>query len=493
MRTTDFRIQGNPLDDPQDEDMSAAPGASFQVDCTISVPIRITVGPCALHVTGGQAAEDRMVPLPSGRMVVGSGLQADLRLMDNAVSARHCEIRNQGGRVTVQDLGSKNGTWLQGARISSGELQVGQILRLGRVSLMLLEGGASAKGEPGEVLPGVIGASSKMRRLARQVRLLAQSDLTVLVVGQTGTGKELVARALHGLSHRRQATFVPQNCGALPEHLVESELFGHERGAFTGAQETRPGLFETAQGGTLFLDEIGELPLAQQPKLLRVLESRQVRRLGGRDLIPVNVRVVAATHAALPERILSGRFRRDLFYRLGEATVEVPPLEARREDIPLLVKRFVAELGGSCSMGVHGWETVPVEILEKRSYPGNVRELRNLVRRAAVLGWEQALRGCEGTALDPMVPMAAGWEGGSGGGRGSLDQGFCHIPIVSGGGGISLAAEEASTYPIHLSQIQDQLLLRAYRAAAGNRAQAARSLGMAKSTFNDRLRRLLSE
>jgi transcriptional regulator with GAF, ATPase, and Fis domain len=445
----------------------------------------------------GLSVRDRLVPLGDGKIVVGSSADSGLRIVDPTVSGRHCEVQYERGRVFVRDLGSKNGTWLQGARIVAGELMVGQSLRVGRTSLVLLEGGDGRSASMDEALPGVVGESLLVRSMARKVRLLAQSDLTVLVVGPTGSGKELVARALHALGPRREAPFVPQNCGALPENLVESELFGHERGAFTGALDARAGLFECANGGTLFLDEIGELPLGQQPKLLRVLESRQVRRVGGRSLLPVDVRVVAATHASLPELVAEGRFRRDLYYRLGEALVEVPPLEKRPEDIPLLVAHFLTELGLESRRSSIGAEAVPFERLQARRYPGNVRELRNLVRRASVLGWEQALCCIEEPTGVQLSARAAEERAilareilGRGGNGQVVPRGYPKM-IPRRAGSMSHAAEKSCGYPLSLGELEDHMILEAYQQAGGNRSLAARRLGLAKSTYNDRIRRIL--
>jgi DNA-binding NtrC family response regulator len=302
-----------------------------------------------------------------------------------------------------------------------------------------------------------------MRRMARTVRLLAPSNLNVLVCGETGTGKELVSRALHLLSPRTGGPFVALNCGAIPGELIESELFGHERGAFTGAMEVHPGIFEQADGGTLLLDELAELPLDQQPRLLRVLETGRVRRVGSKVVRPVDVRVVAATHVDLAAAVTAGRFRRDLFYRVNEAEVKVPSLAERRADIPLLLERFGAELPG----GAAPPEPATFARLQTRRYPGNVRELRSLVRRAAVLGWTEL---DEPTFPEPE-PCAPGAR--------------VTLPAAVA------AAEAQRKYPsTTYAEIEQRILERALEEARGNKARAARMLGMAKSTFNDRLRRL---
>ncbi len=232
---------------------------------------------------------------------------------------------------------------------------------------------------------GLIGESEAIREVLVQVDHIAPVSSTVLIEGESGTGKELVARAIHGLSPRRNKPFIAVNVGALPETLLESELFGHEKGAFTGAAERRLGRFELAHGGTLFLDEIGDIPASTQVKLLRVLEERVVTRVGGTQEIPVDVRVVAATNAPLRDRVEEGRFRSDLFYRLNVLRIYLPPLRERRQDIPLLVRRFVRQLSKEHDRPFHGLSAAALQLLVEYSWPGNVRELRNLIESMVVL------------------------------------------------------------------------------------------------------------
>ncbi len=256
----------------------------------------------------------------------------------------------------------------------------------------------------------ILGAHPKMRRIFRLVSRVAPTDSTILIAGESGTGKELIARAIHLQSRRASGPFVPVNCGALPENLIESELFGYVRGAFTGAQAGRPGLVEEGDGGTLFLDEIGEMPLSTQVKLLRTLENGEVRRLGENETRLVDVRVVAATNKDLLAETRAGRFREDLFYRLNVVTIELPPLRDRREDIGLLATYFLDRV--SRKLGRAGLRFTPqaMALLERYDYPGNVRELENAVERAATLS--------EGNLIGPaelpadfrtprMLPQAA--------------------------------------------------------------------------------------
>jgi DNA-binding NtrC family response regulator len=234
-------------------------------------------------------------------------------------------------------------------------------------------------------ITGLIGESDGMREVMVQVEQMAPVSSTVLIEGESGTGKELVARAIKTLSPRRNKPFIAENVGALPESLLESELFGHEKGAFTGAAERRLGRFELADGGTLFLDEIGEIPLSTQVKLLRVLEEREFMRVGGVSPIQVNVRVIAATNQPLRELVETGRFRPDLFYRLNVLRIYLPPLRERPEDIPMLVRRFIQEYSAQHDRPFHGISAAGMQLLSEYPWPGNVRELRNLIESMVVL------------------------------------------------------------------------------------------------------------
>ncbi len=231
----------------------------------------------------------------------------------------------------------------------------------------------------------LVGRSARMREAYRLLDRAAKVDATVLLLGETGTGKELAARAIHYHSARRERRFVPVNCGALPADLVESELFGHARGAFTGAATAKPGLFEEANGGTIFLDEVGELPLAAQVKLNRVLQEREIRRVGDTAAIPVDVRVIAATHRDLRDEARAGRFREDLFYRLNVLTVTLPPLREREGDVPLLAAHLLEKHARAARRAIRGFEPEALRRLAAHAWPGNVRELENVVERAVAI------------------------------------------------------------------------------------------------------------
>ena len=228
-----------------------------------------------------------------------------------------------------------------------------------------------------------MGPSDTVARLISEVNRVAESDFSVIIIGETGSGKEVVARAIHEASPRSQGPFIPVDCGAIPETLLESELFGHEKGAFTGAESQKAGKFEIAQGGTLFLDEISNMPLGSQVKLLRVLQEKKVYRVGGTKPLNVNVRLVVASNQDLHELALSGSFRRDLFYRLNEFTITIPPLRDRKDDIPYLAKKFLDNANGELNKQIKGFSESALNVLFSYNWPGNVRQLRSIIRRAA--------------------------------------------------------------------------------------------------------------
>jgi two-component system, NtrC family, response regulator GlrR len=320
------------------------------------------------------------VAAPTIRIGAASG--CDLVLADRSVSRHHVEIGLEVGGYRIRDLGSTNGTWVAGVRVLDGFLAPGAVIQCGetRLSFEALALGDELSLPARDRLGGLVGASLSMRHLYAQIERVAATDSTVLVGGETGTGKEVAARAIHDGSPRAGGPFVVLDCGAISPTLIGSELFGHERGAFTGATAAYAGAFERADGGTIFLDEIGELPIDQQPSLLGVLERREVRRLGGARPREVDVRVVAASNRDLGAEVNSGRFRADLYYRLAVVHLRIPALRDHLEDLPLLVDHFLAEMPGA-PLGL------PADALERlahHSFPGNVRELRNLVERMAL-------------------------------------------------------------------------------------------------------------
>ena len=325
----------------------------------------------------------RACSLAEGEMIIGSHIDCDLTLTDERVSGRHVGIRAVEGRFVVRDLGSRNGTWYEGSRVSEVTVSAGSTLMVAKTPLRI-----EPEAQPLDIPPSqsrrfgeLVGESLVMREVFGVLERVASSDATVVVEGETGSGKELVARALHDASARRRGPFITVDCGALPENLLESELFGHVRGAYTGAATSRAGMIARADGGTLFLDELGKVSPTVQARLLRVLEERAVRPVGGDTEREVDVRVVAASRDDLDAEVAAGRFRPDLLYRLAVVRVALPPLRNRREDIPLLVRELVRRRG----LEDEGPDGAGLQRLLAHSWPGNIRELRNVIDRAIAL------------------------------------------------------------------------------------------------------------
>jgi transcriptional regulator with GAF, ATPase, and Fis domain len=304
-------------------------------------------------------------------------------LGDDTVSRHHFTLRVDEAGVRVIDAGSRNGTTVDGLRVRDAWARSSSLIVAGATTLRLrlLDDVVELPLSTRDHFGGLVGGSAAMRQVFAILERVAASDATVLIEGETGTGKELAAEAVHEESARSGGPFVVLDCSAISASLIESELFGHVRGAFTGAVADRPGALEAADGGTIFLDEIGELPLDLQPKLLRALERREIRRVGANDVRRVDVRVVAATNRSLAAEIDAGRFREDLYYRLAVVTVELPPLRERPDDIALLARRFAAELGRGATLSDRA-----LRAFESQAWPGNVRELRNAVARTLSLG-----------------------------------------------------------------------------------------------------------
>jgi DNA-binding NtrC family response regulator len=303
----------------------------------------------------------------------------------------------------------------------------------------------------------MIGSGPAMQRVFELVKKVAPANASVVITGESGTGKEVVARAVHSLSQRKDKAFVALNCGAIPPTLIESELFGYERGAFTGADQRRLGNFELAHGGTLFLDEIGELPIEMQGKFLRVLEERKVRRIGGKSEVEIDVRVICATNRDLKEEIKRGRFREDLYFRLHVFTIHLPPLKERREDVPLLVHHFIEKFNGETGKHVQGVSPSAMDVLQNYAWPGNIRELRNTVERAMIL--------TDGETIDeehlppdmrPTRPEAA----------------TLRVPLG-----------------IQLREVEKEYILASLQKNGGNKARTAEILGISEKTLYNKLNR----
>ena len=325
---------------------------------------------------------------PRDRMTIGTHEIATLRLTDRAVSRFHCELELGDHAVILRDLRSRNGTAVDGVPVLEAPLRDGATITIGSTRLKFRHdaGHAEIPLAPAERFGRLVGGSAAMRAVMAELARVAPSETTVLLAGETGTGKELAAESIHAASPRGQAPLLVVDCGALPPELLDAELFGHARGAFTGADAERAGIFEAAAGGTVLLDEVGELPLELQPKLLRVLEAREVRRIGESAYRPVNVRVIAATHRDLRGAVNDQRFRADLYYRLAVVEIRLPALRERRDDLALLVDTIIEQLRAGDHPLVATLRTPSFfEALSAHAWPGNVRELRNYLERCLAL------------------------------------------------------------------------------------------------------------
>ncbi len=328
-------------------------------------------------------------PLTREVTVIGSAPECDICIQESTVSRRHCTIERSDGALKIRDLGSTNGTGVDGVKIEVATLNSGSRVRVGsvlfgvQIDFAPLRTDAQSPDQKG--FRGLVGISRAMLNVFSARRRLAESDVTVLISGETGTGKSALARSIHMASKRRTQPFIVFDCSSVAPNLLDSALFGHERGAFTGADRERLGAFEAAGKGTLFLDELTELPLDLQPKLLRALEEREFKPLGSQSTRPVNCRIIAATQHELRSLTDEGKFRKDLYYRLAVVTVHLPPLRERKEDIPLIVEQLLFTLGGSIAPFSTMPESVQHAVLA-HSWPGNIRELRNYLERWTVFG-----------------------------------------------------------------------------------------------------------
>ncbi len=334
-------------------------------------------------VSGPDQGKDHM--LDEGTTMVGTHADNDLVLTDATVSRYHLEIRVRRDGIEIRDLDTTNGTKHGGARVGQVVLTGAARLRLGKhteVDVEPLDANIELGEWPADRFGDVLGTTAPMKRLFALLAKAAPTEATILLQGETGTGKEAIAEAVHRTSRRAKGPFVVVDCGSIPHELIASELFGHAKGSFTGAGADKQGLIEAANRGTLFLDEIGELALDLQPQLLRVLDRRQVRRVGETQSIDVDIRVIAATHRDLRAMVRAGQFREDLFYRLAVVATTVPPLRDRKADIPTLATWFAEKMG----RGSFAQSPALLDQLQRHDWPGNVRELRNVVERALSLG-----------------------------------------------------------------------------------------------------------
>jgi transcriptional regulator with PAS, ATPase and Fis domain len=413
-------------------------------------------------VVAPDTPEERRVAIGETPLCIGTEAGVDIQLGDPHVSRRHAEIARTEDGVTLRDLGSRNGTHVEGMAIKEVRLRNGAIITVGTTHLRYVtEMPALSPRQP--TAPPIatdtpprfgeaVGHSEAMRHVFALLTRLAPTELTVLFIGSTGSGKDVLARSVHAASTRSARPFVVFDCGAAAPSLIESELFGHERGAFTGASADRQGAFERAHGGTLFLDEVGELSLDLQPKLLRALEARTVRRVGGSREIPVDVRILAATNRNLEEEVRHGRFREDLFFRLSAAVVSVPALRSRLEDLPLLVAAILDEGGYALDISRD-----TLDVLESYDWPGNVRELRNVILGAAALAESRILEPRDLIFFRPR----------------RKDPTIDKLPLAGRS----------------LESIEKAAIAQTLRHCEGNKAKAAKALGIAPSTLYEKIKK----
>jgi DNA-binding NtrC family response regulator len=435
---------------PEEAATAVAGGTSLRPACEA-----LSSGATRLRVR--ERSRERVIALEGDVLTIGKERSNALVLDDPFVSARHARLERRRGRWRVRDLGSTNGTTLAGVRITEAELPEGAPLALGDVELVLEGPGAPIRAAAPAAFEGLLSTDPAMRQVFELLERVAPSEAAVTILGETGTGKELVARALHRLSRRRERAFIPVNCSAIAESLIESELFGHEKGAFSGADRLRKGAFEEADGGTIFLDEIGELPLELQPKLLRTLELGEVKRVGASRPITVDVRIVAATHRDLRAQVRAGRFREDLYYRLCVVPVTVPPLRARRGDVRALAAHFL-ERAAPRGLALRFTDEALAR-LEGYAWPGNVRQLRNAVQRALLF---------RGEGLS--IPASA-------------------ITLDDAGSGPPGAGDHDTLYlrGLTLEDLEREAIRLSLRRHRGKRAAVVKELAIAKSTVMKRI------
>ncbi|MCU0663992.1 MAG: sigma 54-interacting transcriptional regulator [Myxococcota bacterium] len=399
-------------------------------------------------------------PLPPHGFVVGTSPTCNFMLTDTAVSQAHLELLPGQQGFRLRDLDSRNGTWARGLRVTDVLVEHKELIEVGYTTLRLIvdSGHEEFPLSNATTFGPMLGRSLSMRQVFALLERAATSDATLLLEGESGTGKDLAAETVHALSPRTEGPFVVVDCGSMQATLVESQLFGHRKGAFTGAMTDHTGAFEAADGGTVFLDEIGELDSALQPKLLRVLEKRQVQRLGENSYRPVDVRVIAATNRDLESELRAGRFRQDLFYRLSVLRVHMPALRERRDDIPELARHMAAALRpGVAPEQVLGKDVL--ELLGSHPWPGNVRELRNVIERMLIF---------------PEWPEAAL-------GRGRFDM---QSPAAASSYTVSLDIPFHEARRIATEVFEKAYLEAALDAASGVVAQAARQVDLPRQTFH---------
>ena len=456
-----------------------------------------------LQVFGQRAVEIHLLP-ERGVVTIGRTADNDVAIDDPSISRQHARL-HVGAELEIEDLGSKNGCTVRRVRqggsdasasASAVEARVGKrerarfspgdMVLLGSV-VLAVRPRASGREQPSVKIEtqsmaeparaGVVLEDPAMRRVYELARRLAVGDVSILLLGETGVGKDVLARAIHEASPRASGPLVRLNCAALAEQLLESELFGHEKGAFTGAVATKPGLLESAHGGTVFLDEVGELPLTTQAKLLRVLEAGEVLRVGALKPRAIDVRFVAATNRNLTHEVARGSFRKDLYFRLNGVSLVIPPLRERRGELPALVASMLGDAARRLARPVPRIAPAAMAALERHAWPGNLRELRNVIERSLLL--------CQGGVITAdLLHLEEGMAGGPGA--------VAEVPAVAAPA-VAVPAAAASA-PGGRGGVRDELLalerermIEALERCAGNQTQAAEALGMSRRTFVKKL------
>jgi transcriptional regulator with PAS, ATPase and Fis domain len=410
----------------------------------------------ARFVVNGGKDEGKEIVLQNPCVTIGTLPENGIVLTDTTVSRRHAVVEETAKGYLLRDLDSTNGTFLNGVRVREGYLAAGSVIRLGQTEMTFspLEERLEILRSSADRFGALIGSSQPMQEMYGILERIAPTDVTVLLEGETGTGKELAARAIHAHSRRANGPFVVFDCGAVAPNLIESELFGHEKGAFTDAVKARQGAFELANDGTIFLDEIGELSLDLQPKLLRALDQRETKRVGADKPLSINVRVVSATNKDLEKEVKAGRFREDLYYRLSVVRVTMPPLRKRKEDIEIIAGNALEGISSEINKKIDGLSPEAASALVSYSWPGNVRELKNVLGRAAAL--------TDSGRIEPKDLF--------------LSQGK-KAATLDGLSGKTL--EEIEKAAIHAT----------LKAVSGNKTEAAKVLGIAYSTLYEKMKK----
>jgi transcriptional regulator with PAS, ATPase and Fis domain len=410
----------------------------------------------ARFVVNGGKDEGKEIVLQNPCVTIGTLPENGIVLTDTTVSRRHAVVEETAKGYLLRDLDSTNGTFLNGVRVREGYLAAGSVIRLGQTEMTFspLEERLEILRSSADRFGALIGSSQPMQEMYGILERIAPTDVTVLLEGETGTGKELAARAIHAHSRRANGPFVVFDCGAVAPNLIESELFGHEKGAFTDAVKARQGAFELANDGTIFLDEIGELSLDLQPKLLRALDQRETKRVGADKPLSINVRVVSATNKDLEKEVKAGRFREDLYYRLSVVRVTMPPLRKRKEDIEIIAGNALEGISSEINKKIDGLSPEAASALVSYSWPGNVRELKNVLGRAAAL--------TDSGRIEPKDLFL------SQGKKAATLDGLCGKTL-----------EEIEKAAIHAT----------LKAVSGNKTEAAKVLGIAYSTLYEKMKK----